>query len=477
MRIRNFKMLLNKKTDAKDSYELDRVSDEKFEELPSILKANDFKMAVEYQVTDDTVKTILPIYSWLKTCPKASVYIPDRNEIDSMLSRKHSSLMARVVIDHSYNMTLITPEEQLEVTHWETDPEEIKLARKPKTVMDLFSTSHDDYAQCTYKREKITTFDGQTVDIPMTTCYTVLAKDCADESNPRFAVLAKKLSKNGDELKVKFITRKKKFELYKSNSEMVIKADGERLVEKDFEQYHIRKIEASDMTIYEIKCPHAEAVLRFDGQKIVMKISDMYMNRQCGVCGHMNNDREDDFLKNDKTQAKSVKDFHLSYMYGEDECEPETIREYEREPTKPKSRRRPDIESTDSSEARRPQRERENEKALKRQDENDNTDDSIEDERPERNPMMKTHVVEKREDVCFSVKPALGCPEGFEPTRTEETKQNVKFLCLKRKSTDAQRYLREARNDIVDIENAVGSMSEQRYIEQKIEIPSRCVKY
>lgn len=91
--------------------------------------------------------------------------------------------------------------------------------------------------------------------------------------------------------------------------------------------------------------------------------------------------------------------------------------------------------------------------------------------------MMKTHVVEKREDVCFSVKPALGCPEGFEPTRTEETKQNVKFLCLKRKSTDAQRYLREARNDIVDIENAVGSMSEQRYIEQKIEIPSRCVKY
>lgn len=61
--------------------------------------------------------------------------------------------------------------------------------------------------------------------------------------------------------------------------------------------FSIRKIESSELTIYELKCPHAQTILRFDGQKIIIKIADMYMNRQCGVCGHMNNDREDDFLK------------------------------------------------------------------------------------------------------------------------------------------------------------------------------------
>lgn len=73
----------------------------------------------------------------------------------------------------------------------------------------------------------------------MTTCYTLLAKDCGDESNPKFALMAKKMSKRGRDLKVKFLTQKKTYELYKDerDGQMVIKVDDIIVREAEFDQY------------------------------------------------------------------------------------------------------------------------------------------------------------------------------------------------------------------------------------------------
>jgi len=402
-------------------------------------------MVIEHQVTDETVEKILPLYSWLKACPKSSVFMPDSTQVDSMLTRKHSTIVARFIQDNMHNLTLTTPHEQVELTHWEVSPQEQKLARKPKTIVDLFANSHDNYAKCTYKREQIVTFDGQTVKIPMTQCYTILAKDCSEENTPKFALMAKKMNKRGDDLKVKFMTQKKTFELYKGESDggMVIKADGLIVRKDEYDQYLIRKIETKENTIFEVKCPHTEAILRFDGQKIAIKISDEFMNRQCGVCGHMNNDREDDFLKHDKTQAESSSDFQLSYMYRGEECEPEALREIE--DMKPKNRRRDEPEAPSSSS----------------------------EERRERSPVKRTIVVEKRDKVCFSHKPEYACPEGFEIKLNDRVeKEKTKFLCKPRTEPETQRLLRKARKgETVKVEGETSEHSE------KIEIPRRCTKY
>lgn len=70
--------------------------------------------------------------------------------------------MAHATYDNALNLTLATPEENVEMLHWETDS---KYSRNPKTIVDLFASSHDDYAKCTYKRDQLETFDGQNIEV------------------------------------------------------------------------------------------------------------------------------------------------------------------------------------------------------------------------------------------------------------------------------------------------------------------------
>lgn len=108
------------------------------------------------------MQSVVPLYNWMKTCPKANIYIPDQTKVDDLVSRRHSTIMARVSYDNALNLTLTTPEEQLEMIHWDSEP---KMSRNPKTIVDVFASSHDDYAKCTYKRQEIETFDGKTIDV------------------------------------------------------------------------------------------------------------------------------------------------------------------------------------------------------------------------------------------------------------------------------------------------------------------------
>lgn len=71
----------------------------------------------------------------------------------------------------------------------------------------------------------------------MSTCYTVLAKDCGSSSEPKYAVLAKKQSERNPTLKLKLLVPKKQFVLYeKQEGEMVIEMNGVALREEEYEQ-------------------------------------------------------------------------------------------------------------------------------------------------------------------------------------------------------------------------------------------------
>ena len=49
-RINQFKSLLNKNIAVSDNFERENMLDEKFEQLPSMLKPNEYSMAIEHQV-------------------------------------------------------------------------------------------------------------------------------------------------------------------------------------------------------------------------------------------------------------------------------------------------------------------------------------------------------------------------------------------------------------------------------------------
>lgn len=86
-------------------------------------------------------------------------------------------------------------------------------------------------------------------------------------------------------------------------------------------------------------------------------------------------------------------------------------------------------------------------------------------------PIKKTITVEKRNEVCFSLKPVNACPKGFENADSEGKQEEVNFACFARSSTDAQRYLREARENVLALDD-----ESQDYTE-KVTVPRRCIKY
>ena len=48
-------------------------------------------------------------------------------------------------------------------------------------------------ARCEVRPRSIKTFDGVRVRLPFSQCYSVLAKDCSQSEEPRFAVMIKKV--------------------------------------------------------------------------------------------------------------------------------------------------------------------------------------------------------------------------------------------------------------------------------------------
>ncbi|VDN41886.1 unnamed protein product [Gongylonema pulchrum] len=62
-------------------------------------------------------------------------------------------------------------------------------------------------------------------------------------------------------------------------------------------------------------------LIRFDGYSAAVKISPIFKNSQCGICGHYDGERYDEFRKSDNKHAANLEDYHRSYFYRDRECE------------------------------------------------------------------------------------------------------------------------------------------------------------
>jgi len=425
------KRYMNRQTEKNLEFDAEDI----FERAPRLLKPNDYKMVIENKLSPRLNSYMRTLYNFVRFSP--FVNMPEPELLEQELAKPSQILMTRLIFDESKcNLTVTMPNKQIRL-NWENSATESQAYG----LVDVLRRTHSDDAQCIIKKGKfIRSFDGKSYKLPMTTCYTVLAKDCTE--NPEFVLMAKKMDKYEDQLKLKMVTRAKTYELYKKNNKMVVTVDNNILAERDFEENGIYKV-ANQEGLYEIRCRDTGASARFDGVNIIARIGSQYVNRQCGVCGHMNFDQSDDLRKADNEEASNLRDFHQSYLYkAKGECDPEAIEAVNR----------------DSSEEGRDEEYRY---------------DVNEDMENQENiqPVQRTVAVQHRERICFTQKPVKQCPEGSR--QVGSTPEEVNVTCMKRSEHKAQRMLRQLRTqNVIELPEASEYSVDEKL---SIKVPHTCV--
>jgi hypothetical protein len=370
--------------------------------------------------------------------------------------QRDGQITATVVIDpmtHEHaNITLKTPEEivRIDSLSLPTKVKPFKLV-KPGQVqksVDSFSDIVRDYAteerqECKVNSRKVRSFDDVTFKAPLTKCYSVLAKDCGSEK-PRFAVLLKKI--NNQEKALKVIANGDRIEVQPKDGKLAVKINGQHEQNQDtLQEYGI------DYSKNLVRIANRHVTVRFDGEEASVKISASYKNTQCGLCGHYNDDSEDEFRMSNDELTSDLKSFHKSYSVVDDECR-EDLEETHRQQEYKQLKHSRNFDDQSEEDEQQQQRRRTND--------NDETQ-----------PIEKTEVLEYNHKICFSVKPVKACPEDSYPQQTKE--QKVGFTCLDRSSSEARQLLREARRSTRPVELPTNKPS---FVET-ITVPSTCVVY
>jgi hypothetical protein len=421
---------------------LDKMQDQSIEEQMKLKTAflNKYDISAEYKVSPWTQNKINQWFTGLKAWEFWSTKVQTHQGRDG-------SVLATVVIDpitHEHvNMTIKTPSERINIDSirlpMKTKPFELVRPKEQSARVNSFldvvrSYSSSGRPECKVDGSRVQTFDEVTYKAPLTKCYSVLAKDCSSQT-PKFAVLMKKI--NDQDKKLKMIAGKQIIEVQPGNNgKLTVKINGDKV--DDAQELFDYGIDYSENMV---QIDTRDVSVRFNGDKAWIKLSQTHKNTQCGLCGHYNDDAEDEFRMANNENTYDLKEFHRGYSLVEDECK-EDLEE---------THRRERYERMDSDEY---------EYGWSRASEET------------KKPFEKTQLVEYNQKVCFSERPIKECPRGTEPK--DEREQKMSFICLQRDSSEGRRLLREARRNpkaILDLPEQNPSLTET------IMIPTRCEAY
>jgi hypothetical protein len=279
----------------------------------------------------------------------------------------------------------------------------------------------------------------------------------------------KKLSQQTEGKKVKIVTQEKVIELeakeqrYQSEIDrpVLVKVDGK---EVDLEQrqtirehgHVVLRIEQQGMYV-KVDIPEAGVQVYFDGFAATIKVSPMYQNAQCGLCGHYDGEESDEFRTADNELTDDVEKFHRSFFHQDEECEiDEKV-----------------VDDDEEYEYRPFVWEHEDEDEQDRRDDEERDDEDRREliknkfEQRVQRPRQSTKVIESAHEICFSTKPVPECPSTTYATKFEEEKK-VSFACLPRSDPEAHALYRLASNDkIVQTEQLKASFVETVLIPQE----------
>uniref|UniRef100_A0A7E4VJH3 Vitellogenin domain-containing protein n=1 Tax=Panagrellus redivivus TaxID=6233 RepID=A0A7E4VJH3_PANRE len=365
-------------------------------------------------------------------------------------TNKDNAIFATLVIDprtRQYaNLTIATPEQRVRLSNFRlwTPVKPFNLVRAQtneiNSVSDVIDrVSEENRAECRVDGYKVKSFDGVFFKAPITKCYTVIAKDCARKS---FAVVMKALNEDSDKKQIKIATKKAviQIEPRRNSEKLVVRINGEEVSDEQTLSENWVTINNAESNA-RINLPQG-VLINFDGEEASVKLSGMYKNAQCGLCGHYDGEANDEWRKNDNTVTDDLKAFHRSYSLLEDDSECEQKYNQDSSFSTLENDSESEYDSAyDSEDDREDNREYNHFDAdSDESDSNESDDDSN-----RASPISKTQVVEYNHKICFSAKPVKQCPRGSYAVESEQMK--VPFACMKRSSSEARRLLRAARSE------------------------------
>lgn len=468
---------------------------------------NMYNLEAEYQnlkpqtlnAAQRTLELVKSYYFW----NSASQLTPYNQGSQSQSSGK---VVATMLIDpitqkHA-NISVKTPSQQVRLQQIELPTQcrpfpLVRQQRQQTHSISQFIQSQDvnTRAECSVDGRRVDTFDDVEYSAPLSTnCYSVLAKDCGSDDEPQFVVLMKALQSgiNGQK-KLKVITPEQNIECQpkqgsSQQQRIQCKINGQTVQQND-EEYSVQynNAQQSDVTI------HVSGVsVRFNGRKAWLKVSPMYKNTQCGLCGHYDDSDDNEWRMSNNQMANNLQEFHRSYslqseLDGEQCSEQELDQFYQQNKNIFSGNQLNSDEDQDQDDE---EQDWQNEQF--NGDFESDDDDFYSQSRNQKynsrtqQPEKVTKVIETSHEVCFSKEPVKQCPSGTIPsnrfsTNSQEDQQDddeeqngttktVGFACVSRSSPEARRLLRQIRQGEKVVEVSQRSVS----FNEKVRQPEQC---
>lgn len=325
-------------------------------------------------------------------------------------------------------------------------------------------------AECEVSSNKVSTFDGLVYKTPLTTCYSVLAKDCSQD--PEYVVMVKKMEKDSEEKKIKIVTQEKEYECELQREKLVCKVDGRRV--EDEETLYEMGIKLIGESSCEITIP--KMTIRFDGYKVEIKADKRTENTQCGLCGHFDGHRDNEFRRADNEETEDLEEFHRSWLRRDNECEIEENKLKEKKHYGVESDEEERYESfwtpmEDSEEEF--MGEKRSRKMLKKNLKKHISRKNIRDEEENTyEPENEIVMVEREGKTCFSMEQQPKCQPGDELLETENKK--VKLSCLPRSDRRTRRIVNALKRG-ESVKEEINSLPMS--LTDRIEVPKLCRVY
>jgi hypothetical protein len=446
-----------------------------YEQLMRVSMLDQYKVHVSYKVPTVFRNYTNQVYRYLKYAKYEQSKV---NEIE--VNNPENRLQLQINIDprtlQYVNISIETPRENTEMIDvllpFAIRPINIRRSygsiRSMKDLVFTSIASTVGLPKCVVSKDRVRTFDKVKYNVPLTTCYSILAKDCSGYEHPAFVVLMKKIDQNREHKKIKIVTQEKQIEMWmEQNGQFKIRVNGKSVPTTEIEQHDIHQ---EGESTFVVQLPTIGVRVTFDGFGAVIQMSHMYKNAQCGLCGHYNDEKTDVFRTASNELTDDLTTFHRSYLQTDDsECQvDETV-------VADKKRYRYDSKSWETnSDSNSNSGSSSESKSKSSEEETSSTTDSNEEVVDERKPRLATKMIEYNHELCFSTKPIFECPTNSYPTEHQPESKKVSFGCLPRTDAHAIRLEREVmRERIVDINNVEGVQLKPSFVES-VFVPTKC---
>jgi len=305
---------------------------------------------------------------------------------------------------------------------------------------------------CQVRTDRINTFDNVDYRTPVSTCYSVLAKDCGQskESN-KFAILMKRQTDENELKTIKIVSEDVKLiirarQVSNSHIELECELNGAaavpcaRLGELREHQHSVLRVEKlSDEKYVRVYLPEAGVRVFFDGLSANIKVSPVYTRSVCGMCGDYN--QEESFRNNCELRTaqkdcvsarnpRELKKLFLSYLIRTGSADYQCTKNIDRY-----------INDEEHYEWKPTQWERSNEVHYSSVEESTKKVHRS-NERTEVQPVLRTLTIEQAHEICFSKVPVPKCPRHTVPTSYKKGDMKIVYSCMERSNPQAEEFLR-----------------------------------